>query len=366
MDTQKALEMITSCERIGILIPPKPSWESLTAAEGLICALEENDKRIGLVGEISDKQALDPDIHTKLAHPPAFPRDWIISLKTKNAPVSQLRYEKREDEIDIILSPLRNPPRPEDVIFKEGEAPCDCVIALEADPASIPRNPAENATLTPVIALGVRASRPPEDGIIYINSASSLAETAASLMLSWEGAALPERAATFFLAGMLSSMDAKGAPPSAQTISTASALLEKGARYEEALAYAERSIDKVPIQLLGRALTRSRMDHERAFLWSFLTADDFAKTGGSEKDACPVLLRAREEAGAHAGAVLIWQDASEKNIRAFVAGPEPFLRAMQERIPSSDREQSCLALAQTFTSFQEAERALAALIEQAL
>ena len=132
MDIQKAIDLLEKSEHVAILFPPEQTLDSLAAAEVLTQILTARHKNVGFLTTLEKKEALtkQPRLFKKIIEAKELLREFIISIDTLSSPVSQLRYEKEERKIDVILSPKNSPFKKEAISFQEGKLQCDCVILL--------------------------------------------------------------------------------------------------------------------------------------------------------------------------------------------------------------------------------------------
>lgn len=327
---------------------------------------EDNKKAVGTLTPLSEECVSHAGAFPRLAHPPTLPEEFIISCKTAQSPIAQIRYEKKEDRLDIFLSPATDPVREEDISFRKGVARCDCIIALERDDNGfLDAIGADSGPFaaSPIVNIGTHAQNKAYGTANCVEQNAPLAEITMFLLLEWRNDALSREQATLLLAGMLK--DPRVSIPSARAATALAELFRIGADYERARALTNKKEDVALLPLLGRAFIRSRYDEARKMLWSFLTAEDFKRTGGTEADIPRILRRLEKEYGSSQGIILVWQNHNSQGVRVGFAGSRIFCDAMRALAPLA-HENAALAPEQTHSTFQEAEQALSALIEKAL
>ena len=247
-------------------------------------------------------------------------REFIISLDLTRSPIKELRYERAENRLNIILSPTGSRIRRDDVEFRYGPLRYDLVITLgipalddaqasvRASPEllhekpilNIDANPAnENygeLNLIPKTNEGAISPTIPEliyDLLKSIDALPEGAEPATALFASLAAAThqfhpIHTNAATFHMAADLTE---RGANPN--VVRTSLGLLPgHGAEVR---------------QLMGRAMARSRFDERTGILWLTLTRDDFLKTNAGERDIPMLLERIHAIAPYAVRSVLLWQ-----------------------------------------------------------
>ncbi len=371
MDTQKASELIEKSEHIALLLGPEPGIDCWAAAEVLARALEESGKVVGFLPTVRADHTPPPQIFKKVLNPSPLTREFIVSLDTSSSGISQLRYEKHDNRIDVILSPKSVPVRQESFSFHEGSIQCDCIITLgipdieatESSPDMDPRILLE----TPIINIDTTAENRLY-GEANLVSAENASLTQIVSMLLQMGATAPRRGedATLLLAGILAATDSFDSPMlAASTLDSAAALLTAGASYPAARDLARSNIPLALLQLASRTAVRSKEDQGLGVLWSFLTAEDFEKTGRTSKDLPFVLQHLSSLTYPHKVHALLWQDPQEKTVRALLRAEASLLERIGAREPGSFQSPH-FGLHAQFANFQEAEERLASLLKETL
>jgi nanoRNase/pAp phosphatase (c-di-AMP/oligoRNAs hydrolase) len=348
MDFSKAIELIEKAQHIAILLRPDPDLDCLTSAEVLAKALEAQGKKVGFPA-------------SELAY------ELIVSLDTSVSPVNQLRYEKGENCIDIIFSPKEKSINREAISFREGKVLCDCVFTIGVENTdALDKATPELLGEAPIINLDISGHNAQygEANLVWPEK-SSRAEIVYEFLTSLSQEPLSAVLATKLLAAILYKTGQFSAQVSADTLLVSSELLRLGANLAEARGLAETAKSPSLLQLQGRAMVRSRLDESKGVLWSFMTAEDFEKTGRSSADIPQVLAYIRKEFPAHTLTALLWQQAEGGGIRATLAGDRAVLEALEAR--GAGKSQSPhLLISSTFESFREAEDIVGSLLASVL
>lgn len=372
-NTQKAIELIEKSEHILVLLPPDPTLDCLAAAEVLTRALAARGISVGFLAPSLPEHTHTKELFPHLAAVPAPLKEYIISVDTKDAPISELRYENNGTALDIILSPKSAPIKKEAVSFRDGNILCECVIALALptiDAAECPSflNP-EFFTTTPIVAIDTNREHTQYGDANLIPSGdkhyASLCEIVYEFLSRFSPNALDAESATLLLLGIENATDMLRAPSArAETFLAVSELLRLGARRMNVHEY-ENAPPLPFLQLYGRALVRSKIDSERNFAWSFLTAEDFQKTGRSTDDITAAAQHLLRTFCSQNLFILLWEHPEQKTISALFAGNEKILAAIQEQ-HEAERDASCLFLGRSFETFHAAEREISSLLQDAL
>lgn len=365
MDTAKACEFVEKSHHLALLLPPEPNLDCLASAEALIWTLEKREKQIGLFSGVARQHLPQPEFFPKLTVSPTLPKEFVISLNTASSPVSQLRYEKTEERIDIIFSPQGNLISPQAVSFREGKMLCDGAIAIGiADLESLPGLTPQFLSDIPILNIGL-AGESKNYGEVNLVSPekSSLAEITYDLITALNQDPLPPSSATLLLGAILRETNHFTTRTSADTLMTSSELMRLGAELARAQELTKEAKAPQLTQLLGRATVRSRL--EKGVLWSFLTAEDFEKTGRTAQDINQVLSHLDQEFPPRKVAALLWHNPEDNMVKATLAGEKRILETIAAR--GAGKFQSAhLQISAPFGSFREAEEILTSLLDGVL
>ncbi len=369
-ELQKAKELIAKSEHIALLLPERPDIDCYAAAEVLARSCEQEGKHAAFLPSIAADAPKAPDLCKKILNPNLLIREFIIGIATNDVPVAQLRYEKHDDRIDIILSPRSSPIHEDSFSFREGKIQCDCVIALgiadiEAIPALAGLEPSF-FTETPVLVVGNSADQKSYGEVTIATPASvPLSETIYSLLIGGAGAKPDPDAATLLLAGIMAHSDNFHAPVQARTHTVVAELLELGAEQTRASLLVAANEPFSLRQLAARATVRSKESDGANVLWSFLTAEDFEKPGRTPDDTTAVSAALARGLAPHRISVLLWQDQGAKRVHASLLGDRPLLDAIHNQEPGAFQSPSFM-LAADFASFVDAEERIASLLREIL
>lgn len=369
MDLTKAIELLEKSEHVGIFLMRDASFDSLAAAEVLARTLSTQGKKVGLLGERDKNAAAGKSFFRMLASSSGLPKEFVISINTDVSPISQLRYEKSESGIDIVLSPKSSAVAKESLSFRDGKIICDCAIAIgvaEIDMLSgLPGLEPEFFTQVPIVNIDT-AERNKNYGEINLvapgkNSAS---EIVYELLSALKGSPPDEDTANLILAGIISETGGfRSQSTTPDALLAASELARCGAQPHIAFSMVGDQIPLNVLQLAGRASVRSRLDEDRGVLWSFITAEDFEKTGTGSADISKVLSRLDASFPVHRLTAALWQDQLDKTVHTTISGEKPILEEIRERNGGEFRSPH-LELSRTHPSFREAEDALTTLFKE--
>lgn len=393
-DVKKAMELIEQSSSFGILLPETPDFDTLAAAEVLISTLMSDQKTVGLLSPAALPADTDKTVFPKLTSPTPLLKEFIISVDTSHAPILQLRYEKPENRIDIILTPKSTPLSANAVSFREGTIRCDLLIAIGVPDIEHLSNIAdfppdfftENKLVN--IDIGDANTRYGEANCVDTSRASR-SELVWQLLSARPSSPLSADTHTLLLAGIFSATTELTAPAaSADTFAAVAELMRLGARHTDAQKLISGQTRILPLNLLqlcARASVRSKHDEAGSILWSFLTIEDFAKTNRSTQDVPTVLGYIRTALPKTSVTALLWQDPvrfdpdesghagqpqSGAPIRVLLAGDQQILDAIANKEAHEQFGNGLpgrgILLAASFPSFRDAEEYAHSLIRTAL
>lgn len=369
MDLTKAIELLEKSEHVGIFLMRDASFDSLAAAEALARTLSERGKKVGLMGERDKNAAAGKSFFSMLASSSGLPKEFVISINTDVSPISQLRYEKSENGIDIILSPKSSAIARESLSFRDGKIICDCALTIgvaEVDMLSgLPELTPEFFTQTPIINIDTKDQNGRYGEVNLVEpEKNSASEIVYELLSALKGSPPDEDTANLILAGIISETDGfRSQSTTPDALLAASELARCGAQPHIAFSMAGDPLPLNVLQLSGRASVRSRLDKARGVLWSFITAEDFEKTGTGSADISKVLSHLDTSFPVHRLTAALWQDPLERVVHTTISGEKPILEEIRERNGGEFRSPH-LELSQTHPSFREAEDALTTLFKE--
>ena len=365
-EAEKARDMLAGAEQVAILLPAHPSLDAFVAAEVIARVLTQQDKYVAFLPHVAADAPPLPEVFLQVKNPRPLIRERIIAIDTTHSPVGQLRYEKHDAGIEIILSPKSVPIREDAFSFREGKIQCDALIAIaipdieEVSVETLGVTP-QFFTETPIVAIGnAEGHKQYGEANLLSPSLASLSEIAVLCIKKLDHRQPDPEVATLLMVGIISDSHNFQAPVGVGTHLAAAELLQRGADQRIAAGIADRQPFSL-LQLVARAQVRSKETENGRVLWSFLTAEDFEKTARSPEDArgvCDALPRffpARETV------VLLWQDPRTREIRSLIRAENATLTALAAKEPGELGNPLFIPHA-SFSNFLEAEERISALL----
>lgn len=365
---QKIIELVEKSEYVSVFLPPNARLDHLAAAEVLVSLLEERGKQVGFLSKPEPERALAPDYFKRIFSIKAPPKEFVVSIKTTESPVSQLRYEKQPDGVDIILSPKSSPLDSQMVSFREGKVLCDLAILLgigDADnfTGADCLNP-EFFTETPLINVDFSEKNKKYGEVNLVDeNCSSLSEIIYDLAAAFREEPLSGEQATMLLTGILNQTEKFRSPKTnADTLMSSSELLRLGASREKAFELNQQATPLSLLQLFGRAAIRSKTNEDEQIVWSFLIPEDFSKTSRTGEDAPEVLRHLKDTLPPRKFLILLWQEPGENSVQAVVSASLNNL-LMLENKENGEIKNGLFFSQTTSPTFKEAEERLGALLK---
>lgn len=364
MDIERAATLIKKNASIGLALSEKPTLDDAASFFALWKTLEKLGKNVRVMfsGEFPETlSAVLPA--TALAVPERELSDFTISIDRVRAPIKEIRYERTDHALNIILTPHERQVTKECVTFTKGQEQCDLTITVGAEGLDDLGTTCEASPELfcggPVIAIArASAAREPFSEITITDTGkSSLAEATAELIAKLGQETLERDSATALLLAIAEKTNnfapARTGPG---TLACAGTLIKSGAQ-KDTVAKALQNLKAVPfpmLQLLGRAMARSKADDASGLFISMLTEDDFTKTNTTPAHGIPFVLTHMEEwIPAKKKLVLLWQDEKGKGVSAVLKNPIP--NAEQKGFLPYPQKDEYLRSQEPFPSFREAE-----------
>lgn len=363
----QAVNLIQKSSAVGIALPEKAGVDEYASYLALARVLSKLGKSAELIfsGEIPGALLA---VLPKEAFPAAehiLSRELIIAVNQADSPIRELRYERRGDTLDIILTPKGQTIKKENVSFRYGEAKYDLLITLGAHSLEdMGRAFTESPDIfyeKPLLALDASAEHETfaEAGLVDAGR-SSVSEITAEFVLGLSGEPVDEFSATALLLGIIDqTKNFQNHRTKPKTFFVAAELVGRGAKKDEISKALWKTKPLPLLQLWGRASVRSRLDSEKRILWSVLTKDDFTKTQTQPESAIPFVLEHIEEHfSLPENFVLLWQRLDDGMIQALVrtASYQP---ASEDLLPFGVHP-NCGLFRTLFPTFAAAESAVLA------
>lgn len=350
----EAAALVKKNRRVAVVLPEKSETDEIAAALGTLRAIGNLKKESCLFFSGTYprvfQQLFQQNLEAETKAGPEELSDFAIEINCKTSPVKELRYQKHGDRIVVLLTPADRPIKKEDVLLKDAQAEYGLVVAVGlnelGDAGSVFEKNAELLYDKPKIAMCLSAKETALGGVALADPAgSSFSEIAADFFLDRFPEAVDEKAATFFLLGILEkTKNFRSGQVRPKTFAVAERLLERGGRRNDIVRFLSKTKPLSLLQLWGRSLLRTRLNQEQQTLWMALTREDFVKTGAAPDEGLPFVLQHTEEHFLTPKTLaLLWQHPEKGEVRVVVR--------TKQAVPHQKEFGP-------FASFREAENAL--------
>lgn len=292
-------EIIQKTKKPLIVLPEHPSGDSIASAWALSFYLEEK----GITPTIAVSDPFEKrarygflPVPTNVIFSLAGVKNFVLVFNTVNNPISNVRTDRRDNELRITLTPERGSIDPRDFSFIPAQVKYDLIIALGcSEKEAIGKLYEEGADIfyeIPIVNMDCQATN---DGFGQINivdlTASSVSEILATVLLAIDNeGGVTEGVAQCLLTGIIVATDSfqqKNTTPNSLYLSAK--LIEKGANQQEIIDHLYRTQPLGLIKLWGRIMAKLQWDEAIGFVWAQVTIEDFVQSRMHPNDL-PIIL----------------------------------------------------------------------------
>lgn len=282
---QQVYELIEKHNNILILLPFIISGDAIGAGLSLSSALKKLSKNVTVVcgGQIPNQYNFLSGIDV-IQKDITGTRDLVISVNTKEYPISELHYDEEGEFLNIYLTPGGEGLDPRSIEVKQGTFQYNLLIVLHcSDLEELGPLYEKNTELffdVPIVNIDHHPSNEQfgEVNLVEITAAST-SEIVYYLIEEWGKDLLDDRNATQLLTGIISSTNSfRRNNTTPRSFSVAAALIGKKANHQEIVRYLYKTKPLEILHLWGRMMARLKHDKEHKILWSLISKEDFAVT----------------------------------------------------------------------------------------
>lgn len=367
---QEGLAALGKARQVTIAVPQSPTLDAIASAALLAGRLSAAGKTVSLL----NVHPINPDWNflplVLLREKNGRNRELVITVDTREAPVGELRYEKNEGSLRIIISPREQPIEPARVRAYARSAETDLVIVLGARKLNELGEAYDHEPQlffhAPILNIDIAATNTDFGEINLIDAkAAAVSEIAWSLASRIGKAPLMQDEATLVLAGILSRtnnfLDGLVYP---ETISLVADCVRGGADRASIVRLIHPRSTLPALQLWGRAAIRSRFAPNGSALFSLLTAGDFTNTGALPSDIARVMQEMERHLLPAPAMILVWQHPENMRISYAIRTRDAYARMRLEDRGEGSVRDGLFQSDRTFASFAQAESAAAQMFER--
>lgn len=364
---QQAVDLIRKSKRVGILIPEEADLDQFVSAKILGRTLDFIEKSYDFIFPPAVKEEwkfLPPDS----LKPHQAKKDIIISVNTSDAPIGEIRYEKKDRKLEIIISPKSRQIKKEDIFVAETGAPFDLLVTIGVGSLDKLGERLKNPNLifdTPLINIDHDAGNENFGEVnIVEKEALANAEIIFNLIKKISPKPLESGSATMILAGIAYKIKQSKTDPTQGVSLMISELKERGGDWD---LINKNLREQKPLNLLklwGRASVRSKKEDEKNIFWSFITAEDFEKTSTGPENVKFVLDHFEEHFSLPEASVLLWQNPESKFVHAILRLENNGFLNKIAGLYGEKASGKLINFKSSFADFREAETKIRALLAE--
>ena len=258
------------------------AWRHWLLEKGKQCEIVIDHNSPEMFRWLPDYQVIQTD---QAAH-----HHFVVRLDTSKVEMKELRYEKGDGYLDVLIGTKSGNLTPADVRPLETNFPFDLILSIGAvDKISLGKVYQDNKNAfgrVPIINIDRQVDNT-NFGLINVVAitATSLAEISYELF----DRMLDRQLAHYLLIGMIAATDSFQSPlVTPQTLSLASEFIVAGAKREEIILNLYRNKDLATLKLWGTIL--SRLKRQNGIVYSFVTRQETGATEVSWGSLCQDLI----------------------------------------------------------------------------
>ncbi len=222
-------------------------------------------------------------------------KNFVLVFDTTNNAISNVRTERRDNELRITLTPEKGSIDPRDFSFIPAQLKYDLIITLGCtEKESIGKLYEESADIfyeIPVVNIDCQSTN---DGFGQINivdiTASSVSEIVATTLVAIDDTGVTKDVAQCLLAGIISATDSfqqKNTTPNSFYLSAQ--LIERGANQQDIVKHLYKTQPLGLIKLWGRIMAKLQWDESIGLVWAQVTIEDFVQSRMHPNDLPTIL-----------------------------------------------------------------------------
>lgn len=219
-------------------------------------------------------------------------RDFIIQIDTTQTTIKDVRTEKGDNQLRVIVTPKDGSLSKEDVSFISGGKSFDLIFTLDTsnlEYTGLMSGPqAELFYETPIINIDHHITNEQYGKINLVDiNATSTAELVLGLIeyLEQSQPIMDSDIATCLLSGVVVDTGSfQNANTTPKAFAVAARLLAAGARQQEIIRHLFKMHELSTLKLWGRTLSKLEHDPELRIAWTTVSKEDFAETQASEQE----------------------------------------------------------------------------------
>ena len=277
-----AVRLVTSSTSILLVLPPRPTLDMVAAAGVFQSVFQSEPRQVSVYSEAYTANETTNFLPIKASVLPELLhlREFIIRVGLQSASLESLRYETKNNELQLYLVPKRGYFESKDVHLSSGSFSYDLIVTIGVDRremigTALSQQP-EFFAHTPILSLDTHAHHDQFGQLNIVDAtATSLSEILVTMLPFFGGAQLNEDQATTLFAGMMS--QTKGFQTTSITpksLAAAASLLSLGARRDDVVRHLYHTKSLATLRVWGAALSRLTKDPATDIAYTTITKQD--------------------------------------------------------------------------------------------
>lgn len=293
---QQVTELIKKFNRVLIVTHARPDGDALGSLLSMHQVLKALGKEVTSVvtDPIPEMYQFLPGLQL-ISKELAGSREFIVSIDTSKTPVDKLKYNHRDNTLNIVVTPKQGMFTEKDVTLKSGSYNFDVIMVLDTPDlerlGDIYEQHPDLFYETPVVNIDHHPSNDYFGAVNLVDlTATSTSEILVGVIEALGESLMTEDVATQLLTGIITdtgSFQNTNTTPKSLTVSAQ--LVAAGGHQQEIIQHVYKTKPLSTLKLWGRALTKMQYDPQTRFVWSSLSAKDFSDTGGASNEAKQVI-----------------------------------------------------------------------------
>jgi nanoRNase/pAp phosphatase (c-di-AMP/oligoRNAs hydrolase) len=302
-------------EEILILIPENPSGDAVGSAWALYFFLEKSGKNptIAFSNHLSQKYSFLPK-PTRIETEISGARDFILQFNTTHNKISNIRWEEKDNNLDLHITPEKGTIDPRDFSFILAKFKYDLIVVLDSpDLQRLGKLYEKNPDLffeIPVVNIDHRSNNENFGQINIVDvTLSSCSEILSNILESISPAFIDKTIADCLLTGIISATDSfqqKNTTP--KSLLAAATLMDKGADQQEIIRWLYKTQPLHILKLWGRAMAKLRWDEKTQLIITDLSVEDFVQSRANINESVSILEKLQENYSEGRIFVLLYND----------------------------------------------------------
>lgn len=274
-------------------------------------------------------------------------RDFVLSFNTQFNRIMDVRTERDDNELRIIITPEKGAIDPRDFSFIPARFKYDVAIVLGCpDKEKIGKAYRDNPDIfyeVPVVNIDCKSENEHFGQINLVDvTATSTAEVISDILEKIHPDFIDETIAQCLLTGIIdatSSFQKKNTTPKA--LHAAASLMTKGADQQIIVRYLYKTQSFHLLKLWGRVMAKLHWEDDLKFMWAPIFLDDFVQSRSSMKDVPLILEKIRENYSSGKIFMLLYAETPESVRGILTCGDRVILGKIATIIGATMKDGEC-------------------------